>query len=88
MSYRHMCFGMDMSLLKERFNLSHILFNILHRLLAYVKLLHTCIKSKVILQYHFAGRYDLVKFVNLVGKAGLMLHLRIGPYACAEWNFG
>eukprot|EP00250_Pteridium_aquilinum_P019180 c24335_g1_i2 orf=205-1551(+) len=39
-------------------------------------------------QYNFVGRYDLVKFVKLVDKAGLMLHLRIGPYACAEWNFG
>ncbi|KAF5941962.1 hypothetical protein HYC85_019604 [Camellia sinensis] len=34
------------------------------------------------------GRYDLVKFVKLVGSSGLYLHLRIGPYVCAEWNFG
>ncbi|KAG9447906.1 hypothetical protein H6P81_014034 [Aristolochia fimbriata] len=39
-------------------------------------------------QYNFEGRYDLVKFVKLVGSAGLYLHLRIGPYVCAEWNFG
>ncbi|KAJ4954849.1 hypothetical protein NE237_011632 [Protea cynaroides] len=39
-------------------------------------------------QYNFEGRYDLVKFVKLVGSSGLYLHLRIGPYACAEWNFG
>lgn len=39
-------------------------------------------------QYYFSGRYNLVKFVKLVGEAGLFLHLRIGPYACAEWNFG
>lgn len=39
-------------------------------------------------QYNFAGRYDLVKFVKLVQNAGLYLHLRIGPYVCAEWNFG
>ncbi|KAG8371341.1 hypothetical protein BUALT_Bualt13G0077600 [Buddleja alternifolia] len=39
-------------------------------------------------QYDFEGRKDLVKFVKLVGEAGLLLHLRIGPYACAEWNYG
>ncbi|KAF5820230.1 putative beta-galactosidase [Helianthus annuus] len=39
-------------------------------------------------QYNFQGRYDLVKFVKLVGETGLYLHLRIGPYVCAEWNFG
>uniref|UniRef100_A0A803Q791 beta-galactosidase n=1 Tax=Cannabis sativa TaxID=3483 RepID=A0A803Q791_CANSA len=39
-------------------------------------------------EYNFDGRYDLVKFVKLVGSSGLYLHLRIGPYVCAEWNFG
>ncbi|KAF2288905.1 hypothetical protein GH714_022673 [Hevea brasiliensis] len=39
-------------------------------------------------QYFFEGRYDIVKFVKLVGANGLYLHLRIGPYVCAEWNFG
>ncbi|KAB1213622.1 Beta-galactosidase 9 [Morella rubra] len=39
-------------------------------------------------QYYFEGRYDLIKFVKLVGSSGLYLHLRIGPYVCAEWNFG
>ncbi|KAL6343138.1 hypothetical protein AAG906_019681 [Vitis piasezkii] len=39
-------------------------------------------------QYNFEGRYDIVKFVKLVGSSGLYLHLRIGPYVCAEWNFG
>nr|XP_043627198.1 beta-galactosidase 9-like [Erigeron canadensis] len=39
-------------------------------------------------QYNFEGQYDLVKFVKLVGASGLYLHLRIGPYVCAEWNFG
>ncbi|KAI5665465.1 hypothetical protein M9H77_15318 [Catharanthus roseus] len=39
-------------------------------------------------KYYFEGRYDLVKFVKLVKEAGLYVHLRIGPYACAEWNFG
>ncbi|GAB4853796.1 Beta-galactosidase 12 [Ancistrocladus abbreviatus] len=39
-------------------------------------------------KFYFEGRYDLVKFIKLVQKAGLYLHLRIGPFACAEWNFG
>jgi hypothetical protein len=39
-------------------------------------------------QYNFNGRYDLPKFVKLVAEAGMYLHLRIGPYVCAEWNFG
>ncbi|KAK4493436.1 hypothetical protein RD792_011569 [Penstemon davidsonii] len=39
-------------------------------------------------QYEFDGRKDLVKFVKLVAEAGLYVHLRIGPYACAEWNYG
>ncbi|KAJ6381895.1 hypothetical protein OIU77_030532 [Salix suchowensis] len=38
--------------------------------------------------YYFEERYDLVKFIKLVQQAGLYLHLRIGPYICAEWNFG
>ncbi|XP_014509817.1 beta-galactosidase isoform X2 [Vigna radiata var. radiata] len=33
-------------------------------------------------------RYDLVKFIKVVQQAGLYLHLRIGPFVCAEWNFG
>ncbi|KAL2333822.1 hypothetical protein Fmac_015035 [Flemingia macrophylla] len=39
-------------------------------------------------QYNFEGRYDLVKFVKLAASNGLYFFLRIGPYACAEWNFG
>ncbi|EOY33043.1 Beta-galactosidase 8 isoform 4 [Theobroma cacao] len=39
-------------------------------------------------QYNFEGRNDLVKFIKLVAEAGLYVHLRIGPYACAEWNYG
>ncbi|PIN15803.1 Beta-galactosidase [Handroanthus impetiginosus] len=38
--------------------------------------------------YNFEGRYDLVRFVKTIQKAGLYAHLRIGPYICAEWNFG
>ncbi|KAJ0799462.1 putative glycosidase [Helianthus annuus] len=39
-------------------------------------------------QYYFEGRFDLVRFVKTVHDAGLFVHLRIGPYACAEWNYG
>ncbi|XP_057806866.1 beta-galactosidase 3-like [Salvia miltiorrhiza] len=38
--------------------------------------------------YNFEGRNDLVRFVKTVKKAGLYVHLRMGPYVCAEWNFG
>ncbi|KAK4432904.1 Beta-galactosidase [Sesamum alatum] len=39
-------------------------------------------------KFNFEGRFDLVKFIKLVQQAGLYVHLRIGPYVCAEWNFG
>lgn len=39
-------------------------------------------------QYNFEGRNDLVRFIKAVGEAGLYAHLRIGPYVCAEWNYG
>lgn len=39
-------------------------------------------------KYNFEGRYDLVKFIKIVQEAGLYVNLRIGPYVCAEWNFG
>ncbi|KAL5581256.1 hypothetical protein UlMin_013698 [Ulmus minor] len=39
-------------------------------------------------QYDFEGRNDLVRFVKAVAEAGLYVHLRIGPYVCAEWNYG
>ncbi|XP_057430749.1 beta-galactosidase-like [Lotus japonicus] len=38
--------------------------------------------------YYFEDRFDLVKFIKLVHQAGLYVHLRIGPFVCAEWNFG
>lgn len=40
------------------------------------------------LQYNFEERYDLVGFIKTVQRVGLYAHLRIGPYVCAEWNFG
>ncbi|PQQ21373.1 hypothetical protein Pyn_17960 [Prunus yedoensis var. nudiflora] len=39
-------------------------------------------------KYYFEDNYDLVKFIKLIQQAGLYVHLRIGPYVCAEWNFG
>ncbi|MED6155821.1 Beta-galactosidase 8 [Stylosanthes scabra] len=39
-------------------------------------------------QYNFEGKNDLVRFIKAVAAAGLYAHLRIGPYACAEWNYG
>ncbi|KAK8707923.1 hypothetical protein V6N13_058974 [Hibiscus sabdariffa] len=38
--------------------------------------------------YNFEGRYDLVRFIKTVQKMGLYVNLRVGPYVCAEWNFG
>ncbi|CAM8998669.1 unnamed protein product [Rhodiola kirilowii] len=38
--------------------------------------------------YDFGGRYDLVRFIKTIQKVGLYAHLRVGPYVCAEWNFG
>ncbi|KAL5126849.1 Beta-galactosidase 5 [Glycine soja] len=38
--------------------------------------------------YNFEGRNDLVRFIKTVQRVGLYVHLRIGPYVCAEWNFG
>lgn len=31
---------------------------------------------------------DLAAFISQAGKQGLFVFLRIGPYVCAEWNFG
>ncbi|KAI3448782.1 hypothetical protein Pfo_005447 [Paulownia fortunei] len=38
--------------------------------------------------YDFSGNLDLVKFLKIVQDEGLYAILRIGPYVCAEWNFG
>ncbi|XP_048334543.2 beta-galactosidase 15 isoform X1 [Ziziphus jujuba] len=39
-------------------------------------------------QYDFTGNNDLVRFIKTVQDAGLYAVLRIGPYVCAEWNYG
>ncbi|KAK1309426.1 Beta-galactosidase 15 [Acorus calamus] len=39
-------------------------------------------------QYNFEGRFDLVRFLKTIQEEGLYSILRIGPYVCAEWNYG
>ncbi|KAF3322292.1 beta-galactosidase 1-like protein [Carex littledalei] len=39
-------------------------------------------------EYNFEGNYDLIRFIKEIQYAGLNSILRIGPYACAEWNYG
>ncbi|KAL3753903.1 hypothetical protein ACJRO7_001187 [Eucalyptus globulus] len=39
-------------------------------------------------QYDFEGNKDLVRFIKTIQDAGLYAILRIGPYVCAEWNYG
>lgn len=36
----------------------------------------------------FSGRANLSRFLEEAAKAGLFVNLRIGPYVCAEWNYG
>ncbi|KAK7315626.1 hypothetical protein VNO77_34192 [Canavalia gladiata] len=39
-------------------------------------------------QYDFSGNLDLVRFIKTIQDQGLYAMLRIGPYVCAEWNYG
>lgn len=39
-------------------------------------------------RFEFTGDHDLRAFVELCGERGLNVLLRLGPYCCAEWNFG
>nr|KAJ3418534.1 hypothetical protein HK105_008196 [Polyrhizophydium stewartii] len=40
-------------------------------------------------QYDFStDRANLPLFLKLAHEAGLFVSLRVGPYACAEWNYG
>lgn len=38
--------------------------------------------------WNFKGDHDLAGFVKTAGQEGMMVILRPGPYACAEWEFG
>jgi beta-galactosidase len=39
-------------------------------------------------KFDFTGMLDVAEFVRQAQKAGLLVILRPGPYACAEWDFG
>jgi len=39
-------------------------------------------------QWNFEGDHDLATFIRTAQEEGLMVILRPGPYACAEWEFG
>src|SRR5512137_1421115 len=39
-------------------------------------------------QWDFPGFNDVRRFIQLARDAGLLVMLRPGPYACAEWDFG
>ncbi|KAK7304013.1 hypothetical protein RJT34_14999 [Clitoria ternatea] len=39
-------------------------------------------------QYDFTGNNDLIRFLKTIQDEGLFAVLRIGPYVCAEWNYG
>lgn len=38
--------------------------------------------------FDFSGRADLGAFLRLCGERGLDCIVRVGPYCCAEWNYG
>ena len=38
--------------------------------------------------WNFKGDHDLAGFVKAAAQEGMMVILRPGPYACAEWEFG
>ena len=39
-------------------------------------------------EFNFSGPANLLLFLEKAAKAGLFVNLRIGPYVCAEWNYG
>ncbi|CAI0445323.1 unnamed protein product [Linum tenue] len=39
-------------------------------------------------QFNFEGRFDLVKYIKLIGEHGLYATVRFGPFIQAEWNHG
>jgi beta-galactosidase len=39
-------------------------------------------------EFHFEGRLDLVRFIQIAGELGLKVIVRPGPYICSEWDFG
>jgi beta-galactosidase len=49
-------------------------------------------KAKIPKNFHnsfnFAGDRDVAQFLRLAQQNELSVLLRIGPYVCAEWEFG
>ncbi|XXG85502.1 hypothetical protein AAC387_Pa11g0568 [Persea americana] len=39
-------------------------------------------------QYDFNGNRNIIRFLKTIQDAGLYVVLRLGPYVCAEWNYG
>ena len=39
-------------------------------------------------QLDWSGRGNLTLFLDAIAEAGLFANLRIGPYVCAEWDYG
>lgn len=39
-------------------------------------------------QWDFEGDKNLAEYIKIAGEEGLLVILRPGPYACAEWEFG
>ena len=39
-------------------------------------------------QLDWSGRGNLTLFLDAIAQAGLFANLRIGPYVCAEWDYG
>ncbi|GAB4858505.1 Beta-galactosidase 7 [Ancistrocladus abbreviatus] len=39
-------------------------------------------------QYNFNGNLDFIRFFKTIQSEGLHAIIRIGPYVCAEWNYG
>ena len=39
-------------------------------------------------QFDWSDRYNLTLFLDAIAMAGLFANLRIGPYVCAEWDYG
>ena len=38
--------------------------------------------------WYFEGQYDLRRWIGAAAAHGLFVNLRIGPYICAEWDYG
>ena len=39
-------------------------------------------------KYDFSGHLNFIKFFELIQEARLYVVMMIGPYVCAEWNYG